>query len=203
MLFNSDDPLLREASERYLEIEDSVRARQLVLSRYPGEARILGERPTNDPGHTSFESLDILEKQLRDRILAENGPDEILALLSAGYWGDIGQVVVLVRGATADLFIDSNDGRRRGRKLTTRELTDFRQFLETNKIKDLGPFESNSADGIQLEFVSLTKNGGRRIFMNNPQLGRDSIYWRLWKAFNELAEAPGLRENYPVRGSIH
>jgi HEAT repeats len=193
-LLESDDPLLREASERYLEVEDSARARRLVLSRHLGKAHILGERPVGDPGHTSFASLDALEKQARDRILADNGPDEILALFSAGYWGNIGQVLVLVHDPTAVLIVDSKDGRRAQRELTAQELADLRQFLETNKIEDLGPFESNSADGIQLEFVRLTRNGGRRIFMNNPQIAPNNIYWRLYNTFSGLVEAPGLRE---------
>ena len=99
---------------------------------------------------------------------------------------------MLVRGATAELILDSGDGQRTGRELTGQELADLRQFLETNKIDNLGPFDSNSNDGIQLEFVRLTRNGGRRIFMNNPQLARNSIYSQLLETLRALAKAPGL-----------
>ncbi|HZI50417.1 MAG TPA: HEAT repeat domain-containing protein, partial [Terriglobia bacterium] len=190
-LLDSDSPLLREAAERYLEVEDSPCARQLVLSRHIGEARILGERSAYDPGHSSFDSFDALEQQLRQTILATNGPDEILALLSAGYWGDAGQFYVFVRGRNAELIINRNDDRRSTRKLTEKEFAGLREFIEMNRIDDLGPFEGGAVDGIQLEFVGLTRNGGRRVFMNNPQLAPGSIYWQLRNTFARLENSPG------------
>jgi hypothetical protein len=188
-LLDSKAVLLREAAERYLEVEDSAHARQLVLSRHVGAALILGERSEFDPGHSSFESLDALEQRIRQMILARNGPDEVFALLSFGYWGDAGQLFVVVRGETADLKVESHD-RSSVRKLTKQELTDLEQFIETNKIDDLGPFESQSADGIQLEYIHLTKNGGRRVFMNNPQFAPGSIYSKLLDAFIRLQTVP-------------
>ena len=60
-----------------------------------------------------------------------------------------------------------------------------------NRIDDLGPFEGGAVDGIQLEFVGLTRNGGRRVFMNNPQLAPGSIYWQLRNTFARLENSPG------------
>jgi HEAT repeat protein len=188
-LLDSKQDLLREAAERYLEVEDSPRARQLVLSRHVGEAFILGERSLYDPGHSSFESLDALEQRIREMILARNGPDEVFALLSAGYWGDAGQLFVVVRQETADLKFESDD-RSTVRKLTKQETTDLRKFIETNKVDDLGPFEIDAVDGIQLEYIHLSKNGGRRVFMNNPQFAPDSIYSQLCDVFIRLQNVP-------------
>ena len=65
---------------------------------------------------------------MQNQVLEKNGPDEIIALLSAGYWGDIGQIFVLVRDATAELRMESREGRRWRRELTSKSYCNFDNF---------------------------------------------------------------------------
>src|SRR5262249_29971401 len=103
-LLKRDDRNLALAAERYLGNEDSAEARKLVVGQHPGEVLILGARQGFDPSHHSFGQFDQLENQLRDEVRKPDGDDEIFALLSAGYWGDAGQIVIRVRQGKAELF---------------------------------------------------------------------------------------------------
>jgi len=176
------------AAERYLEGEDSPAARRLVYDRHPGEALILGARQEFDPGHDTYEAFDAWEKRLRDEVLGKDGPEEIYALLSAGYWGNDGQRVVRIRGGRAELAIHRGKKLPEVRALAPAELAKLRGFVAENKIDDLPPFNAIVHDGIQYEYLHLTKKGGRRVFMNNPDVGaRDApAYSQLTEHFANL-----------------
>ncbi|HKB37544.1 MAG TPA: hypothetical protein VKD72_13940, partial [Gemmataceae bacterium] len=176
------------AAERYLESEDSSAARRLVYDRHPGEALILGARQEFDPGHDTYEAFDAWEKRLRDEVLGKDGPEEIYALLSAGYWGNDGQRVVRIRGGRAELAIHRGKKLPEVRALAPAELAKLRGFVAENKIDDLPPFNAIVHDGIQYEYLHLTKKGGRRVFMNNPDVGaRDApAYSQLTEHFANL-----------------
>jgi hypothetical protein len=167
------------AAERYLESEDSPAARQLVYDQHPGEALILGARQDFDPGHDSYEAFDEWEKRLRDEVRGKDGPEEIYALLSAGYWGNAGQVVIRIRPDKAELSIHAGAKQPKVRTLAPDELKGLRSFVSDNRIDDLPPLNIIVFDGIQYEYLHLTKKGGRRVFMNNPDVAGDSVYGRL------------------------
>jgi hypothetical protein len=176
------------AAERYLECEDGPAARQLVYDRHPGEALILGARQDFDPGHDGYEAFDTWEKRLTDELLGKDGPEEIYALLSDGYWGNAGQMVIHIRGDKAELSVHGGEKQSRVRSLSAAELKRLRAFVADNKIDDPPPFDAGAADGIQYEYLHLTKKGGRRVFMNNPGLGvdDDSVYAPLTEQFAGL-----------------
>jgi hypothetical protein len=156
------------AAERYLESEDSPAARQFVYDHHPGEALILGARQEFDPGHNTYEVFDTWEKRLRHEILGKDGPEEVYALLSAGYWGNAGQRVVRIRGDKAEFAIHGGKKPPEVRALAPAELAQLRSCVAENKIDDLPPFTPIAYDGLQYEYLHLTKKGGRRVFMNNP-----------------------------------
>lgn len=167
-LLDSKHILCARAAERYLEAEDSPQARATLQGRFKGEARILGARMSHDPGHYSYGSLDDIQNTLRKQVLAAKGTLEIHALLSSGYWGDVGQVWVEIENEKATLVNDQGSGRHRTRALTAAELAEFRSYLSLHRIDDLPPLTLPVDDGIQYEYVHLTAEGGRRVFMNNP-----------------------------------
>ncbi len=177
------------AAESYLESEDSAGARQLVLARHPRETRILGARQEFDPGHFSFEQFERWEERLQEAVRADGGPDELLALLSAGYWGDEGQSVIYIRGKKAELRFYRDETKFESRKLSDGEWRDLRGFLCDNSVEDLAPLNVLVHDGMQYEYVHLTRHGGRRVFMNNPQTVGGSVYDRLVRHFIRLSES--------------
>lgn len=180
-LLSSNDVLVSQAAERYLEAHDSREAREALWRHHEGQARILGSRPPYDPGHATFGVFDELEDELREEILANHGPDEIYALLSAGYWGGVGQRIIRVRDGRARLECD---GRRR--PLTRDELRGLLDFIAENEIDDLGRLDTATADGVQFEYLHLTPRGGRRVFMNNPGTAGGSVYDVLTSLFLNL-----------------
>jgi hypothetical protein len=188
-LLKKDANDLTLAAERYLESEDSPAARQLVQDLRPGEVRILGAREHFDPGHDTYEQLNDWEKRLREEIRAKDGPEEVYALLSAGYWGNAGQLIIRMRRGEANLSVHGAEKQPSVRSLGAAELERLRAVVADNRIDNLPPLNILAADGIQYESVHLTKNGGRRVFMNNPELQEsdDSPYDRLTEYFTSLA----------------
>ncbi len=53
-------------------------------------------------------------------------------------------------------------------------------------------------DGLQYEYVQLTSNGGRRVFMNNPDRAPEegAVYPLLTRRFYKLTEAAPLTVHY-------
>ena len=203
-LLNGSDRTLALAAETYLESEDSADARQLVLAAHPGEALILGARQGFDPGHGSFPAFDQLEDQMRGEVRQKDGPDEIYALLSAGYWGSAGQMILRVRQSNAELFLYSDPARYRRRILAGRELQTFKSFIAENRVVDLAPLNTMVHDGVQYEFVHLTKDGGRRVYMNNPGVATTggSVYSRLVHRFVELEKSGQFTTHYRLSDRV-
>ena len=169
-----------------LKILNTSDARAALATLRPGEARIWGERPWSDPGHTTFQYFDEWEEQLRT--LAKKGTyDRIYALSLASYWGGNHEVALL--GEKGDALLLIRDGA--ATPLPPQDAARIRTMLAEVKPDDLPPYESGAYDGAQLEFVSLTANGGHRVFMNNPSSDKRDPYGRL---VNELAELAHARQ---------
>ena len=181
-LLGSRSRNLRAAAEQYLISEDSAEARAIVLGLHPGEALILGARQGFDPGHNTYPQFDQWEQRLRDEVRAPDGPDEIVALLTAGYWGQRGQVVVRRSADKASIGLGGDSGSHR--PLTPAEWDDLVSFLEDEHIDDLPPSAAYIFDGIQYEYVRVDRDGGRRVFMNNP--ARGTVYGRLVERLSKL-----------------
>ncbi len=185
-LLSSNSAAVRAASEAYLISEDSFEARGMVLTRYPGEALILGARQDFDPGHDTYSQFDQWEQSLRNEVRADDGPLEIVALLAAGYWGQRGLVVVrrTADGASAAVSLEPNEQR----PLSSGEWRELIAFLEQEGVDALPPGAAPIFDGIQYEYVRVSSSGGRRVFMNNP--ARGTVYGRLVERLLALAGQP-------------
>ena len=119
----------------------------------------------------------------------DNGPDEIYALLSAGYWGSAGQIIIRVKDGEAWLDVPQKKGEPTRKKLPTKDFEALRRFVERESVDSLPPLNQVVFDGMQFEYVHLWKTGGRRVFMNNPGIGGSigTVYTRLVDVFLEVA----------------
>jgi hypothetical protein len=167
-LMKEADPLLSQAAERYLVSEDSVQARKLVLARHPGEMRILGARMGFDPGHSTYGAFDDTEQRLGKELPRPGGPDQIISLLSEGYWGNDGQRIIRIKGDQASLSVERYCGKSLSRPLTESQRKGLLEMISMLRFDDLPPLITPVYDGMQYEYVRLTRDGGRRVFMNNP-----------------------------------
>jgi len=195
-LLQSREGHVHDAAEAYLRGDDGPEARRALLAAAAGQAMIIGQRTPGDPGHVSFPAFDKIEEAMRRSVREPGGPEEILALLSAGYWGDAGQIIVRVKGGKGRLEFATDPARLFERDLVAAELDGLRAFLSAKKVDALGPLDTGADDGMQYEFVRVTPAGGRRVFMNNPDLAAGNPYISLCETFRALLAKPGLALRY-------
>jgi hypothetical protein len=157
---------------------------------------IRGARPSldcaGDSGECSsqfYERLDALENGLMKKLRAQDGPDEILALLAVGVWNGQERIAVAIKNDRAVLTSGSDDYFLE-REVSPGELADLRAFLEASEAFDIsspcqlsrrdeGPTDSEHYE----ELVRLTRHGGRRVFMEG-EIRQGS--WRISKRFRAL-----------------
>lgn len=138
--------------------------------------------------------------------------DEIIALLSSGGWGNMGQRFLIHKGGKTTYIHDEGYGRFRQREISAKELSDLRGFLDQYAIDDLPPYTPDVYDGIQFTYLRLNDQGVREVFMNNPPFGKnqfprvevysedeeplDNIYGITVAQFLRLEEAKPLSVHY-------
>ena len=181
---------IREAATAYLTAMDTPAARAAVWAKNSGKALILGSPGLN---------TDRWERALRKEALADDGPSEIFALLSN--WGNAGHICIRVRDDTATLSFHDH-GKEFQRKVSAEELAAIRGFLEQERIDFLPAYTPSVLDGVHYTFVHLARDGGYRVYMNNPELrgavlldGKsrkndrmEHVYSRLARRFTDLVE---------------
>ena len=155
---------------------------------------INGDRMNYDPGHFSNEAFDDWERKFELKI-QDGTVVEIFALLSSGYWGDDGQIIIYVGKKTIKLIYDQGWGKYSFRNFTIKELKIIKDFIEQNGFEDLSPLTTSTFDGIQYEYVHLDKNSGRRIYMNNPEK-EHRPYWDLVQLFKSLSKSKNFKLGY-------
>jgi hypothetical protein len=155
-----------ESAAAELEMMNTAAARAALATLYPDQARIWGPRPWADPGHTTFTFFDIWEESLR-ALVKKRQFDRIDALALGSYWGGNREVVVVARKGDTMLLVSTTPGTKET-PLPPATAARIRQFLDDTHPADLEPFDAGTFDGTQYEYVYLTPDGGRRVFMNNP-----------------------------------
>ena len=173
-LAKSKDERVAAAAWLYLESEDSPAARQVVLTRYPGQAKILG-------AYEGF--FNDREEDLRKAILADDGPDEVYALLSTG---DSPELAVCIRGDKVELRVYRKPPAYTSQTLSRKHWRGMKSFLTANSVDDLAPCDLLVYHGVEYEYLHVTKDGGRRVYMNTPQFEPGSLYDRLVRRFERL-----------------
>lgn len=163
-----------------LERMNTIESRKALAKLNPGA--IFGERPYEDPGHTTFKFFDEWEARLRSLQLAGNY-DRLHALASASYWGGNEEIVVVAEKGDAVMVI-----RPREKTLPPGAAALMKDILAEIHPDDLPFYDKGAYDGTQYEYVSLTRDGGHRLFMNNPPSENANPYGRL---VTELTAAAG------------
>ncbi|MCL2647376.1 MAG: hypothetical protein FWD61_10300, partial [Phycisphaerales bacterium] len=187
---------LAAAAERYLENEDREAAWKLVLAKHPGEMLILGHVGENV-------GFDQKEADLRKRLKEPDGPSEVYGLLGWGSWTGPEHGVVEVCGEKYWLRHDLGNGKTRSRQLTAEEVGQLKALV-AKKIDELPPLEHVVFDGIQYEYVHLTKAGGRRVFMNNPGVGASggTIYQEIAGQFRQWMHTGDFVTRYDLLDQV-
>ncbi len=198
-LLRASSGVVRDAGIEYLLALDTTAARDLYYSLHPHQAMIAGRRSAYDAGHATFSAFEDVEQRLRAQVLSADGPDEVLALADAGYWRRPGLIHIEIRNQDAKLVYETNAGRSYERLLSTDEIASLREFLAASHVDQLGPFDTGTADGVQLEFLRLSRQGGYRVYMKNPGFDGAGPYEELCKRFRDLVPAKPMQVRY--RGS--
>lgn len=179
--------MLQTAAERYLEAEDSIEARSIILGRHPNEAKILGATTAFfvDGGEESSQFLWMLYQSLGNNSLYNgwgegSGNDDELKAGEKRLQEEVKKDDDLIGIYAYDsnyiriykdrvIFSwDEDDSRYRERALTKEEFEEIKSYLTTNKVDELAPFLSCGGGYCgAMELVMLGRGGGRRVYMNS------------------------------------
>jgi hypothetical protein len=170
-------PALDRAAEAYLEAVDTPPARAAIYARYPGEARILGA------GVGMFSKW---EEEYRKRIVTGE-VDEVIVLVSGGTWSkEAVRVEIVVHAGLVSTRVDDEIA-----PVPEAAIAELRAFLRASDFDNLPPLETEVSDGLQFEYLHLTRDGGARVFMNNPGIGDfGTPYSALTRRMMMLAPSP-------------
>ena len=208
------DKHLARAAELYLEADDSAPAREALWAHSKDQALVLGY--PHSSGEVWRGDIYRSEAAARDLVLASGGPQEIYALLSEGTWGGRGQALLLRYEDRVILRRNDGNGRFQERQLALKDMDSLKEWIEREQIDDLPPFDTGTADGVEYEYLHLTRTGGRRVYMNNPPganaaprvefgggpPGPDpAIYGELTTRLESLSK-PAMKVSYPALEEI-
>ncbi len=219
VLLKQENKILFDAAMKYLESEDSVQARQIVLSFYPGQAKILGANPYFGDevpkeledligelfesvlpygsmvlyyaSNSSRRSLIEEEKSLQKEVLER---DDLL-----GIYAYKGNVVRIYRDKATFTWKRNRDFQVE-RILQLDELERIKRYIAESRADLLPPFfeewecegDSCKADYIAAELLMLGKNGGRRVFVVFPEFVQEvRIFAELENIFKDFQKRPG------------
>jgi hypothetical protein len=213
-LLKSPDKLLALAAERYLESEDSLDARKLILKLYPGEALILGAWGRFYPKSEGSNDWIRWEDRLREDV-KKNHADEIFAALKE-YWSDTPSrgshsAIVRVLQGKAELCKQEDPAREECRQLTAAELQSLRDLYEGVAFDDLGPIilPGNGLAGSSQEFIKLENSGGRRVYTSQLYNLNDYLPYkakkphvRLEAFFDRLCATGEFELRYALKAKI-
>ncbi len=182
----SKNSLVAQAAEAYLLAEDSREARELLWQHHPDEAFLTGWREKGHFAAFGFDPMDKIEKELRAELLKENGPSEILALLSDD---EHSRMVIRIYSDKAVFTRYEDQARYRERTVSKAEVSAFKDFLMLKNLPDRGPTIDWCHHGCPpIEFLALTKEKGRRVF-NRTGYGEWTEIHANFKALGDAADA--------------
>lgn len=221
---SNPDKSLALAAERYLETEDSLEARNLILAKYPNEAKILGARTMFIPvENKDFESLseslnllfqsvnennysssnesklNELEKNLRDEINQNADLQAVFAILVSG---EERRAVIRVFREKIVFTRYEDQTRYYDRELSPKEYEAFYRFLIDSKI-DTHQYTSDFCFtcGNGGEFLMFGRNGGRRVFMQRNYSQLPPALVKLFEFYESFAKGD-LKLHYKLSEKI-
>ena len=215
---SSPNKLLALAAERYLESNDSPEARQIILAKYPNEAKILGARTffgessdTPDAGMTAalFRTIEKLSWFEESYLFYNN--DEKIRTTEKKLQKEIMETTELL-GVYAynDGFVHiyqdrvmfsyaEDESRYRERYLTEAEFDNLKNYLAANRVDELVPFLSYCEECEESELLMLGRQGGRRVYFKGDK--PSDFFAGLDKLFEEMRKPPA-KLRYELEKSI-
>ena len=198
-LLEAPNRALAKAAESYLEFEDSLEARKLILAKHRNEAYILGDISVFNRNQTAQ-----WEDAMRKEIKSVAGLEAIYAMANPYPNGIPRGVIIRVRDGRAEISVYEVEGRRNVRTLTGSEFEDLKSFTSRPEIEDLGPESYDNNISQFFEYLRLTKDGGRRIILeglrrtpNNPTLHQE-----LSGLFHRLSKSGEFVTRYSIEDKI-
>lgn len=206
-LLGSPNAGLVTAAERYLESEDSAEARQIVLSRHPNEARIMGATSAffvEGAADSYNEYLWMLYQSLGDESLYNgwtgSGNDDDLRRDEkrlreeikksedlAGIYAYDGHYIRIYKDRVIFSW-NEDESRYRERPLSKTEFDEVRSYIAVNRLDELPPFLSCGGEYCEAkELVMVGKAGGRRVYTNGDT---HAIFAGLEKLFAGFKQSP-------------
>ncbi len=216
----AQDKRLALAAERFLESEDSPRARAIVLSHHPNEARIMGattafwperSRAFNDVATTSllFDGIQLGYQLLvgdirpvgeavpENRFREELKSDEKLS----GIYSYQDNTVRIYKDRVMFSW-GTDDSRYYERPISKDEFAVLTGYLADHGAEDMSPFIACEGSCEGRELLMLGRNGGRRVFLlsnDDPDFfrGLSRIFGQMKAGESKLryrleSEVPGL-----------
>jgi len=172
VLLDSENDPLAQAAKDYLTSLDDPQARRLWVAH--------GQKKDGDAGvpgileRERYGEFDAIEKQARKEFSLAAGPEEIYVLNRSAEGGCQGRWLVLVYSGTGIAVRDFGQGRTGSCRLTEKQLGRVRGYVRKYRVDDLPRLEQPIIDGVSYSYVHATKDGIRRVFMNNPPTGRST-----------------------------
>ncbi len=158
---SSKNSLLALSAERYLLIEDSKEAQQLLLQHNPNKAYVTGWGENGEYTYGTYGEVAKTEAKLRAELLKENGPIEIIALLV----GESHNRVVRVFPDKIVYTYYEDAARYREREVSPTELSSLKEFLASKNLPDLGPQFGYCHHDCRFDvFLTVTQQKGRRVY---------------------------------------
>lgn len=163
----------------------------VVNIRNSGQAKIVGDLPN---GIRPFQQW---EERLLGEMLRNDGPEEILALLTSDYSG-VASLIVRVRGGRAKIYSYQDLARELYREMTDLELEKLRSFINERSIVDL---KSDIPGGNHVylhEYLHLKREGGRRVIIGTSPLGLLIKDHEVYQFFSQFVKPDGLKARYEI-----
>lgn len=195
-LLRSKNALLALAAEVYLLAEDSREARDSLWQHHPNEAFVTGWRENMYLPATAFDAINKIEKDLKAELFKENGPAEILAVLSHD---EHSRWVLRIYADKAVFTTHEDQARYLERTVSKAEVSALKDLLTTKNVLDRGPTVEFCHHGCPAsEFLSLTKEKGRRVY-NQVGVGE---WMEIYENFRAIGNGAGAKTHYNLEKDI-
>jgi hypothetical protein len=209
------NPALVTVAENYLEMENSRAAREMIWSRHPNQAWIVGEAGEvidgNLPGYSipKGSSRKDYEKKLQAEVLASNEIVAVFAFIPPAREQFSPAIIVRVKKDEAEISLQNSKGYQKKRMLTSSELKELKSVLSQPEIEDLNPetysFRNQYESVNHSEFLRINKVSGRRIILTNFRRApkKDATpYEQLSGVFYSLMRAGDFKIRYDIEDKI-
>ncbi len=177
-----NNPVLATVGEKYLEVENSRLAREMIWARHPQQAWIVGEGGVILASDKPKEHDSILvehlnqEKKIQNEILTSKDLVSILTfILPPKNWtipNQISAVAIRVKATAAEISLQYRTGFQKNRMLTSSEFSELKHLMSLPEIEDLYP-ETSYSYLFQYErmdfpvFLRIGKDSSRRIIFES------------------------------------